>query len=82
MLFKAMDKDGSESLADMVRNRFSTLRSSAVLVSVVTVTGYTVYLLHAYVLYQIFVEGHWIFAILLVFGVVAFAELLLGLMRR
>ena len=82
VIFKSLDGNSSESLADMVRNRFTTLRKSAVLVSVVTVTAYTAYLLHAYVLYQIFVEGHWQFAILLVFGVVAFAEFLLSLMRR
>ena len=59
---------GATTLFEAVR----FLRHDVVLLSIVTVTGYGLFIPYSYAMYQVFTEGHHIFALLAIFSMVAF----------
>ena len=81
LLQSILDRE-EESLAEMFRSRFRSLRRSLALMSVVTMAGYGAFLIHSYAVHQIFVEGNRIFVLLLVFGVIGLYAVLRALFRR
>ena len=82
VMLKATPAQLMESWEEIIRNRFRYLREVLALISVVTVTGYTAYVLHTFVLYQVLVEGNMMFLFLIVFGVIALFEFLHRMLKR
>ena len=52
---KELETGHQETLSEAFRSRFRTLRQGITLLSVSTVAGYPVFLLHAYAIHQIVV---------------------------
>ena len=71
-----------ETLREAFRNRFRSSRRGITLLSVTTVTGYPVFLVHAYAIHQIFVENKLLFIPLVLLGVIAFSDFLHRLLER
>lgn len=79
---KELETGHQETLSEAFRSRFRTLRQGITLLSVSTVAGYPVFLLHAYAIHQIVVENNYLFIALMVFGVIAFSDFLHRLLNR
>lgn len=82
MLFKAVLEGEEESLVDMFRSRFRSLRRSLALASVVATAGYGAFLVHSFAVHQVFVEGNHIFLLLMVFGVVGLYAVIHQIIRQ
>ena len=80
-LTEALD-NFEETWSEAFRNRFRSYRRGITLLSVTTVTGYTIFLVHAYAIHQIVVENNLLFIPLVLFGVIAFSDFLHRLLER